>query len=169
MTGVQTCALPIYPAHPLTARVAVNQVWRQLFGRGLVATPDNFGALGERPSHPELLDWLATEFVRLGWSRKSLIRLIVSSETYRQSSTLRRDLAERDPLNALLARQGRHRLEAEIVRDVALASSGLLNPRIGGPSIHPPLPEFVMAFGRNRSRRDVRCDVVARDTEFGLE
>ena len=139
------------PANPLTARVAVNQVWKHLLGRGLVATPDNFGALGERPSHPELLDWLATEFVRLGWSRKALIRLIVSSETYRQSSRGRPELGERDPLNILLARQSRHRLEAEIVRDVALASSGLLNPKIGGPSIHPPLPEFVMAFGRNRS------------------
>ena len=139
------------PANPLTARVAVNQIWKSLFGRGLVATPDNFGSLGERPSHPELLDWLATEFVRLGWSRKALIRLIVSSETYRQSSRGRADLGERDPLNIMLARQSRHRLEAEIVRDVALASSGLLNPRIGGPSIHPPLPEFVMAFGRNRS------------------
>ncbi len=139
------------PANPLTARVAVNQIWRQLFGRGLVATPDNFGALGERPSHPELLDWLATEFVRLGWSRKAMIRLLVTSEAYRQSSAVRRDLEERDPLNVLVARQSRHRLEAEIVRDVALSSSGLLNPRIGGPSIHPPLPEFVMAFGRNRS------------------
>jgi mono/diheme cytochrome c family protein len=139
------------PAHPLTARVAVNQIWLQLFGRGLVATPDNFGALGERPSHPELLDWLATEFTRLGWSRKALIRLLVTSETYRQGSRRRADLEERDPLNVLLARQSRHRLEAEIVRDVALASSGLLNPRIGGPSIHPPLPEFVLAFGRNRA------------------
>ena len=139
------------PAHPLTARVAVNQIWLQLFGRGLVATPDNFGALGERPSHPELLDWLATEFTRLGWSRKALIRLLVTSETYRQASRRRADLEERDPLNVLLARQSRHRLEAEIVRDVALASSGLLNPRIGGPSIHPPLPEFVLAFGRNRA------------------
>jgi hypothetical protein len=131
--------------------VAVNQIWLQLFGRGLVATPDNFGALGERPSHPELLDWLATEFTRLGWSRKALIRLLVTSETYRQGSRRRADLEERDPLNVLLARQSRHRLEAEIVRDVALASSGLLNPRIGGPSIHPPLPEFVLAFGRNRN------------------
>ncbi|MCE2863060.1 MAG: hypothetical protein RIR76_549 [Verrucomicrobiota bacterium] len=139
------------PANPLTARVAVNQIWKNLFGRGLVATPDNFGALGDRPSHPELLDWLANEFVRLGWSRKALIRLIVSSQTYGQSSRGRADLGERDPLNFLLARQSRHRLEAEIVRDVALASSGLLNPKVGGPSIHPPLPEFIMAFGRNRS------------------
>ncbi|MBI5693990.1 MAG: PSD1 domain-containing protein [Verrucomicrobia bacterium] len=139
------------PANPLTARVTVNHVWQQLFGRGLVATPDNFGALGERPSHPELLDWLATEFIRLGWSRKQLIRLLVTSATYRQTSVGRPDLAERDPLNRLLARQSRHRLEAEIVRDVALASSGLLNRTIGGPSIHPPLPAFVMAFGRNRT------------------
>ncbi|MFM7869073.1 MAG: DUF1553 domain-containing protein, partial [Planctomycetaceae bacterium] len=89
------------PAPPL-ARNLTNRLWKHLFGRGLVATPDNFGALGERPSHPELLDWLATEFVRLGWSRKALIRLIISSETYRQSSRGRPELGERDPLNILL-------------------------------------------------------------------
>jgi hypothetical protein len=141
----------IDPANPLTPRVTVNHIWKHLFGRGLVATVDNFGALGEPPSHPELLDYLATEFLRLGWSRKQLIRLIVTSATYRQSSDVREDLLERDPLNILLARQGRHRLEAETVRDVFLASSGLLNTRIGGPSIYPPLPAFVLAFGRNRS------------------
>ena len=139
------------PANPLTARVTVNHVWQHLFSRGLVATVDNFGVLGEPPSHPELLDYLATEFVQLGWSRKKLIRLIVTSATYRQSSVLRQDLAERDPQNVLLARQSRQRLEAEIVRDVFLASSGLLNPRIGGPSIYPALPPFVLAFGRNKS------------------
>ena len=139
------------PAHPLTARVTVNQIWKNLFGRGLVATPENFGALGERPSHPELLDYLATEFVRLGWSRKQIIRHIVTSATYRQTSVGRSDLRERDPLNVLLARQSRHRLEAEVVRDVFLASSGLLNRKIGGPSIYPPLPAFVTAFGRNRT------------------
>jgi hypothetical protein len=139
------------PANPLTARVTVNQIWKNLFGRGLVATVDNFGALGDRPSHPELLDYLATEFVRLGWSRKQMIRLMVTSATYRQTSTGRSDLAERDPLNVLLARQSRHRLEAEVVRDVFLASSGLLNRAIGGPSIYPPLPAFVTAFGRNRT------------------
>jgi len=138
------------PANPLTARVNVNHIWKNLFGRGIVATPDNFGAQGERPSHPELLDFLATEFVRLGWSRKQLIRLMVTSDTYRQSSAVRSDLLERDPFNVLLARQNRHRLEAEIVRDVFLANSGLLNPKIGGPSIFPPLPDFVTAFGRNR-------------------
>ena len=139
------------PANPLTARVTVNQIWKNLFGRGLVATVENFGALGDRPSHPELLDYLAIEFIRLGWSRKKLIRLIVSTDTYRQSSVGRADLTERDPLNVLLARQSRHRLEAEVVRDVFLASSGLLNPEIGGPSIYPPLPAFVTAFGRNRT------------------
>jgi mono/diheme cytochrome c family protein len=139
------------PANPLTARVTVNHIWKHLFGRGLVATPDNFGSLGERPSHPELLDYLATEFVQRGWSRKQMIRLLVTSATYRQSSVVRRDLTDRDPLNVLLARQSRHRLEAEIVRDAFLASSGLLNTKIGGPSIHPPLPDFVLAFGRNKS------------------
>jgi mono/diheme cytochrome c family protein len=139
------------PANPLTSRVTVNHLWRHLFGRGIVATPDNFGSLGERPSHPELLDFLATEFVRRGWSRKQMIRLMVTSDTYRQSSVGRRDLVDRDPLNVLLARQSRHRLEAEVVRDAFLASSGLLNTKIGGPSIHPPLPEFVLAFGRNKS------------------
>ncbi len=139
------------PGHPLTARVTVNHLWKNLFGRGIVATMENFGALGDRPSHPELLDYLATEFIRLGWSRKAMIRLIVTSAKYRQSSTGRPDLAERDPLNTLVARQGRHRLEAETVRDMFLASSGLLNPAVGGPSIYPPLPAFVTAFGRNRT------------------
>ncbi len=139
------------PANPLTARVTVNHVWQHLFGRGLVATVDNFGLRGEPPSHPELLDYLATEFVQLGWSRKKLIRLLVTSATYRQSSVLREDLAERDPQNILLARQSRSRLEAEVVRDVFLASSGLLNRRIGGPSIYPALPSFVLAFGRNKA------------------
>jgi mono/diheme cytochrome c family protein len=137
------------PENPLTARVTVNHIWKNLFGRGIVATAENFGALGERPSHPELLDYLATEFVRQGWSRKQMIRLIVTSATYRQSSAIRPDLTERDPLNVLLARQSRHRLEAEVVRDVFLAQSGLLNRRIGGPSIFPPLPAYITAFGRN--------------------
>jgi hypothetical protein len=129
------------PEQPLTARVTVNHVWRHLFGRGLVATENDFGLRGEPPSHPELLDWLAREFVRLGWSRKQLIRGIVTSDTYRQSSAIRRDLAERDPLNVLLARQGRFRVDAEVVRDAALAVSGLLNRRVGGPSFKPPLPQ----------------------------
>jgi hypothetical protein len=127
-------------ANPLTSRVAVNHVWKHLFGRGLVATVDDFGTRGEKPSHPELLDWLASEFPRLGWSRKALVRLIVTSSTYRQSSDMRPELVERDPNNLLLARQNRSRLEAEVIRDAHLAASGLLNTEIGGTSVRPPLP-----------------------------
>jgi hypothetical protein len=126
--------------NPLTTRVTVNHIWKHLFGRGLVATVDDFGTRGEKPSHPELLDWLATEFPRLGWSRKALIKLIVTSSTYRQSSLTRPDLMERDPNNILLARQNRLRLEAEVIRDAHLAVSGLLNTHVGGPSVRPPLP-----------------------------
>ena len=126
--------------NPLTARVEVNRIWQELFGRGLVVTAENFGTQGESPSHPELLDWLATEFVRQGWSRKSVIRLIVSSSTYRQSSHARPELAERDPDNRWLARQNRLRLSAELIRDNALAVSGLLYPKIGGKSVFPPQP-----------------------------
>jgi len=135
------------PSNPLTARVTVNRIWRHLFGRGLVATVDDFGTRGERPSHPELLDWLATEFPRLGWSQKALLRRLVLSATYRQSSSIRPQLQERDPGNILLARQTRLRLEAENVRDAALAVSGLLEPRLGGPSVRPPLPADIAAVG----------------------
>jgi hypothetical protein len=128
------------PENPLTSRVTVNHLWKHFFGRGLVATVDDFGTRGEKPSHRELLDWLATELPRLNWSRKALIRLIVTSSTYRQASHLRPELAERDPNNLLLSRQNRLRLEAEIIRDAHLAVSGLLNPQIGGPSVRPPLP-----------------------------
>ena len=121
------------PANPLTARVAANDIWQHLFGIGLVDTPGDFGMQGDPPSHPELLDWLASEYIRCGWSRKTMIRKIVCSATYRQSSRARAELAERDPKNQLLARQNRFRLEAEPVRDTILATSGLLNQRIGGP------------------------------------
>ncbi|MCI0537831.1 MAG: PSD1 and planctomycete cytochrome C domain-containing protein [Verrucomicrobiales bacterium] len=130
----------IDPRNPLTSRVAVNHLWQVLFGQGLVATADNFGVKGGKPSHPELLDWLADQFVARGWSRKELIRLIVNSATYRRSSRGRPDLREKDPSNMLLARQNRLRLEAESIRDAALAASGLLNPEAGGPSFQPPLP-----------------------------
>lgn len=126
--------------NPLTARVAVNHIWQHLFGRGIVKTTNDFGTRGDPPSHPELLDWLASEYIRLGWSRKRLIREIVLSATYRQSSADRSDLRERDPENVWLARQNRMRVEAEVVRDEALAVSGLLDDRIGGPSVFPPLP-----------------------------
>ena len=130
----------IDPAHPLTARVAVNRFWQSYFGTGLVKTAEDFGSQGEPPSHRELLDWLATEFVRTGWDVKAMQRLIVTSATYRQSSRSTPALVERDPENRLLARMSRFRLPAETVRDNALAASGLLNPEIGGPSVYPYQP-----------------------------
>src|SRR5207247_1433991 len=129
----------VAPENPLTARVAVNHIWQHLYWRGLVGTPEDFGTRGERPSHPELLDWLAVAFVSapdddphavrpgLGWSRKALIKLIVTSATYRQSSHFRSELQEHDPQNLLLARQNRFRLESESIRDASLAVAGLLN------------------------------------------
>ena len=129
--------------NPLTARVEVNRIWQELFGRGLVGTSENFGAQGEPPSHPGLLDWLAGEFVRQGWSRKAVVRLIVTSATYRQASARRADAAAPDPGNAWLARQNRLRLPAELIRDNALAVSGLLNPAVGGKSVFPPQPRGV--------------------------
>jgi hypothetical protein len=129
------------PANPLPARVAVNRVWHRLLGRGIVTTLDDFGKQGEEPSHPELLDWLASEFAGpLDWSQKRLIRRIVQSATYQQSSAPRSELEAVDPENMLLARQVRQRVEAEIIRDLALAASGQLVPRIGGPSVRPPQP-----------------------------
>jgi hypothetical protein len=129
--------------NPLTARVAANRFWQELFGRGIVRTSEDFGKQGEKPSHPELLDWLAGEFMDRGWSMKAITRLIVTSATYRQSSAMRKELAAKDPDNALLARQSRVRLPAEMVRDSALTASGLLNPAIGGPSVYPPQPAGV--------------------------
>ena len=130
----------VAPENPLTARVFVNRVWGVYFGTGLVATENDFGTQGTLPTHPELLDWLAAEFVRLNWSQKAFHRLVVTSATYRQSSKVRPDLADGDPRNLLLARQTRLRLDAELVRDVALAASGLLDPKVGGPSVYPPQP-----------------------------
>ena len=134
-------------SHPLTARVEANRLWEHLFGRGLVASSEDFGSRGEKPSHPLLLDWLASEFMRRGWSRKELIRLIVTSATYRQDSRFRSELEERDAENVLLARQNRFRVESEVTRDLYLAAGGLLEPRIGGPSIRPPLPEGLSDLG----------------------
>lgn len=126
--------------NPLTARVAINRYWQNYFGLGLVKTSENFGSQGEPPSHPELLDWLATEFVRTGWDVKGMQRLIVTSATYRQSSKATPALLERDPENRLLARMSRFRLSAETVRDNALAVSGLINRKIGGKSVYPYQP-----------------------------
>lgn len=128
---------------PTVSRAIVNRVWQTYFGTGLVSTSEDFGLQGETPSHPELLDWLATEFMAQGWSLKSLHRMIVASATYRQSSRVSPQLLARDPHNRLLARGPRLRMEAEAVRDIALAASGLLNPKVGGPSVHPPAPEFL--------------------------
>jgi hypothetical protein len=132
------------PANPLLARVTVNRIWQEYFGHGLVETENDFGTQGSPPSHPELLDWLATEFVRSGWSQKAIHRLIVNSAAYRQSSKVRPELGERDPRNVLLARQSRLRLDSEVVRDVALSASGLLNSKVGGPSVFPPQPANAM-------------------------
>jgi mono/diheme cytochrome c family protein len=128
------------PGHPLVPRVVVNHLWSSLFGRGIVRTAGDFGVRGQPPTHPELLDWLATELVRRGWTRKDMIRLVVTSATYRQASKSRADLGELDPANDWLGRQNRFRVEAEIVRDLSLAASGLLSEKIGGPSVFPPLP-----------------------------
>jgi hypothetical protein len=132
--------------NPLTARVIVNQIWMRLFGDGLVRTVEDFGVRGERPSHPELLDWLASEFMEHGWSRKHVIRLMMNSETYRQRSAARPELNEIDPRNTLLARQNRLRAEGEIVRDLHLATSGLLSPKVGGPSVFPPMPPEIASL-----------------------
>ena len=131
----------VSPENPLTARVVVNRFWRQFFGTGLSKVLDDFGAQGEPPRHPELLDWLAAEFRDSGWDVKHLVRLMVTSRTYRQSSNASRELLARDPENRDLARQGRWRIEAEMVRDSALQVSGLLVPRIGGPSVRPYQPD----------------------------
>ena len=135
------------PSNPLTARVEVNRIWEKLFGTGLVATSDDFGTRGDQPSHPELLDWLATEFVKLGWSRKDLIKLIVMSSTYQQSSRIQPEHLESDPSNVWLARQSRFRVESEVTRDLFLAVGGLLESRIGGRSIRPPLPDDLAKLG----------------------
>ena len=120
------------PAHPLTARVQVNRYWELLFGVGLCKSSENFGMQSQYPSHPELLDWLATEYIRLGWDTKAILKTIVMSATYRQSSNVTPELIERDPENRLLARGPRFRMQAELVRDNALAISGLLVDKLGG-------------------------------------
>ena len=152
--------------NPLTPRVTVNRMWQEFFGRGIVRTAEDFGTQGEAPTHPALLDWLASEFVSRGWSQKEIHRLIVTSATYRQSSRARPDVEEKDPGNKLLARQNRLRLPAELVRDNALQVSGLLYPEIGGKSVFPPQPagvaelgyskkDWVVSIGPERYRRGI--------------
>ena len=131
------------PEHPLTARVTVNRFWQQYFGQGIVETAADFGSQGKLPSHPDLLDWLASEFRDSGWNVKALQKQIVLSATYRQSSKANADKSKRDPNNALLWRGPRFRLDAESIRDTALALSGLLVPKIGGPSVKPYQPDGI--------------------------
>jgi hypothetical protein len=143
--------------HPLTARVTVNRYWQRFFGTGLVKTADDFGVQGERPSHPELLDWLASEFVTSGWDVKQMHRMIITSATYRQSSKVTPALVERDPENRLLARGARYRWPSGILRDQALAASGLLVEQQGGPAVKPYQPAGVweeMSFGGIRYEQD---------------
>lgn len=125
---------------PTTARAFVNRVWQSVFGTGLVDTPEDFGRQGSKPTHPELLDWLAADFMENGWSLKKLLRLIISSETYQQSSHAPPESLDRDPYNRLLGRGPRFRVEGEVVRDIQLAVSGLLNPAVGGRGVMPPAP-----------------------------
>jgi hypothetical protein len=137
----------VSPENPLTPRVVMNREWQAFFGRGLVRTTEDFGFQGELPSHPELLDWLALEFIRRNWSLKQMHKLIVLSATYRQSSQLTPQLLDKDPENVWLARGPRFRLDAELVRDTALAASGLLSTKVGGPSVFPPQPANVTTEG----------------------
>jgi hypothetical protein len=163
------------PENPLTARVMVNRIWNYHFGRGLVATPSNFGAAGERPTHPELLDWLAGEFVRQGWSVKAMHRLIMNSNVYRQASVVDAPAAaESDPQNTLWWHFPRHRLEGEVIRDAALAVAGELNPKMGGPSVFPELPPGMASRGgwktsdeADRNRRSVYV-FVRRNTRYPM-
>jgi hypothetical protein len=134
------------PRSPLSARVAVNRIWQTLFGQGLVETPDDFGTRAPVPEYRDLLDWLAVDFLEKGWSQKEAIRQIVMSDTYRQSSMVAAEALARDPNNRLLARGPRFRPDAEVVRDVVLAVSGLLNEKVGGPSVYPPVPKNVLEF-----------------------
>lgn len=140
----------IDPKNPLTARVIVNRVWQQYFGRGLVETENDFGTMGRPPSHPELLDWLAVDLMEHHWSLKHLHQLIVTSTTYQQSSFAaeNKTAVQADPNNYLLWRQNRLRLDAEVVRDVCLSVSGLLSPKMGGPPVYPPIPDGVMSLGQ---------------------
>jgi hypothetical protein len=148
----------VAPENPLTARVTMNRMWQQYFGKGIVDTENDFGIQGTLPTHPELLDWLALEFMLppsrekgsdVAWSMKRMHKLIVTSATYRQSSQHRPELKEKDAQNKLLARQHRLRLDAEIIRDSALSASGLLTRKIGGPGVYPPQPPEIFAFTQN--------------------
>ena len=160
----------VSPENPLTARVRMNQIWETIFGHGIVETTEDFGTQGTPPSHLELLDWLATEFVAQGWDQKAMQRLIVTSSTYRQSSVATPDILEKDPNNVLLARGPRFRVEAEMVRDFALAASGLLSSKMFGAPVMPYQPEglsnqWVLSPGEDRYRRALYISV-RRSTRY---
>jgi hypothetical protein len=163
------------PDHPLTARVMVNRLWQHQFGRGIVATPSDFGNQGTPPSHPELLDWLAVEFRARGWSMKAMHRLMVTSATYRQSSAPSAKTLAEDPDNTLFSRMFRRRLEGEAVRDALLSATGRLDRRVGGPSVFPDLPPGVETRGGwtrsssagDRNRRSVYV-FVRRNLKYPL-
>jgi hypothetical protein len=157
----------VSPDHPLTARVFVNRMWKLFFGQGIVPTLEDFGSQGAWPTHPDLLDWLAREFIESGWDVKHLVKMMVTSASYRQSSVARESLRQRDPGNVLLARQGRFRLDAEMVRDNALAVSGLLVRKIGGPSVKPYQPAGYWAY-LNFPRREYYPDKGADQYRRGL-
>ena len=137
------------PSNPVTARLMINRIWQHHFGRGIVPTPGDFGTRGQPPTHPELLDWLAGEFVARGWSVKAMHKLILLSAAYQQSSEPGADALARDPENKLFSRQNRVRLEGEVVRDSLLAASGRLNPTMGGPGVLPPIPADITKTSKN--------------------
>jgi hypothetical protein len=156
----------VSPDNPLTARVTMNREWAAFFGRGIVRTLGDFGFQGDPPTHPELLDWLAVEFMKRGWSVKQMQKLIVMSATYRQSSRAPADVLAKDPENQFLARGARFRMDAELIRDAALRASGLLSEKIGGPSVRPPQPvgvteaaygspKWIASEGEDRYRRSL--------------
>jgi hypothetical protein len=157
----------VNPDNPLTARVRINQIWENIFGRGIVETTEDFGTQGFAPSHQDLLDWLATEFVSKGWDTKGMQRLIVTSATYRQASTVTPDLLEKDPGNALLTRGPRFRVEAEMIRDIALSAAGVLSNKMYGVPAKPYQPEglwtwisnekedWVVSPGEDKNRRSI--------------
>jgi Protein of unknown function (DUF1553)/Protein of unknown function (DUF1549) len=163
------------PENPLPARVMVNRIWHYHFGKGIAGTPSDFGIMGDRPTHPELLDWLAKEFVRGGWSMKHMHRLIMTSAAYRESGDFRKDAAETDPDNRLLWAFPRHRLEGEVIRDSSLQVAGLLNTKVGGPSVFPDLPDgmpaprggWKLSAAEERNRRSVYI-FVRRNTRYPM-
>src|SRR5439155_5733274 len=163
------------PENPLTVRVMVNRVWHYHFGRGIVGTPSDFGLKGDRPTHPQLMDWLASEFIRNGWSMKHIHRLIMNSHTYQQASDFNERNAAIDPQDKMLWRFPRQRLEGEIIRDAMLAVAGELNLKMGGPSIFPELPPGMVSRGgwkvtedeTERNRRSVYV-FVRRNTRYPM-